>query len=191
MATINTLALSTYIACLITWGWVGIIYFVTYADSDLFKKIMPEDSVQQPVWIDNANNSGGSSVVITILAVLLAIIFISVLVYSLLKLPSSIGRSGQKITKATARTFVSKVTNNKPVSYTQKSHMKKRSVFYIKLFLIILPLIIILLSYWINLSLDYSLAVLTTAFLATIALILLIIENILAKILNVDKDSTW
>lgn len=173
-----------YIVSAFGWLWAILPYIPDIAK--LSRSLQPE---AQPV--EHVVTAGPPSLLLIIIAISVTIAILAMTVYVLIKLPSTIRRSGEKLTHSTSSHIVPILTHHTALSPKKRRQLTAKVTFYVKLLLCTLPVAVSACSILVPTGLSYELTMLVATFFAVIALVLLGTQLLLAKWLRVPLDIVW
>lgn len=173
-----------YVTVTLGWLWSVLPYIPDLAriSTSLQQPVIPAEPAQQIV------TTGPPSLLLIVIAVVVTIILLGLTIYTLVKLPATVSKTGEKFTKNTSDYIVPLVTHHAPLSEKKRRQLTARVMFYVKLMGCIIPVIIAALSFFVTAVLPYSIIVLVSTFLAITALVLLCLQALFAKWLRVSLD---
>lgn len=173
-----------YIVSAFGWLW-AILPFVPDI-AKLSKSLQPES---QPV--EHVVATGPPSLLLVIVAVGVTIAILVMTIYALIRLPSTIRRSGEKLTHGASSHIVPILTHHTALSPKKRRQLTAKVTFYVKLLICTLPVVVSACSFLVPAGLPYELTILVTTFFAVVALVLLGAQLLLAKWLRVPLDIVW
>jgi len=179
-----------YFFCLLQWFWTIILYFSLIETIALFFNSKTENQIiNNPAPVDIVSNTP-----LIIIAVIISVIMIVLTIYVIYKIPSTIVRTGKKIVHETAENFtpiVLKIQHKKDTKIIHKK-LTIRMIMFIKIMLIIIPVILSLTSQITQeQSFDYSIVIFISLWLACFSLVSFTIQYILASFLSVKMQYLW
>lgn len=173
-----------YIVSAFGWLWAILPYVPDIAK--LSESLQPE---AQPA--EHVVAAGPPSLLLVIIAVGVTIAVLAMTVYALIKLPSTIRHSGEKLTHGASSHIVPILTHHTALSPKKRRQLTAKVTFYVKLLLCTLPVVVSAFSFLAPTGLTYELTILVATFFAVVALVLLSIQLLLAKWLRVPLDIAW
>jgi hypothetical protein len=184
---INGLGGLFYLFVLLQWLWAALPYLPGFIS--LATKLQPV-APHTPVAVQ-ATSAQPPSLLMVIFASAVTIGVLAVTAYILIKLPATIGKTGEKITKNASAYLVPVVSRHAKLTPKKRRQLTSRVVVALKLILCILPMLVVGLSFNMTLSISYDATLVVGAFLAVIALLLLGAQLLFAKVLHVALKDTW
>ncbi len=173
-----------YIVSALGWLWAILPYVPDIAK--LSRSLQPDT---QPA--EHVVAAGPPSLLLVIIAVGITITVLAMTIYALVKLPSTIRKSGEKLTHSASSHIVPILTHRTALSPKKRRQLTAKVTFYVKLLLCTLPVTISACSFMVPTGLPYELTMLVATFFAVIALVLLGAQLLLAKWLRVPLDIVW
>jgi hypothetical protein len=180
----NLLGSFGYLSCLLQWLWATTLWMPAIMNSQVQELLVPSESNYQLLA---APFDTPSPLAITV-AVIVTIVAVAVTIIVLLRLPMTIAKTGQKVTKKSADLLLPTVTSHRPITQKQKRLLTVRLIKAIKLALVLLPLTATLLIYTQTLPLEYDLVILIGSLLAIGSLAWFTMQYTLAHRLSVPAD---
>lgn len=173
-----------YIVSAFGWLWAILPYVPDIAK--LSKSLQPDT---QPV--EHVATAGPPSLLLVIIAVGATIAVLAMTIYALIKLPSTIRKSGEKLTHSASSHIVPILTHRTALSPKKRRQLTAKVTFYVKLLVCTLPVAVSACGLIVPTGLPYELTLLVATFFAVIALVLLGTQLLLAKWLRVPLDIVW
>lgn len=188
-AFVNLFGVLGYLACLLQWLGVTILYLPLFFESKVHDMLIRRDTTQAPTTQSIGESTVGSpgqawifiGLVITVLVAILSVVI-------LIKLPTSVARTGQALTSHTADKVVSSIKKRQTITSKKQKRLKQQTVLLLKLSFILVPVALSIGSYFINLPLSYYIIVIIACIGAAAAIILFAIQLILASKLGVKRS---
>lgn len=175
-----------YVCCLLLWLWAALPYLPWLIS--LATTIQPSSS-HPPVTTHVASQP--PSLMLMLLASIIVVALLAATAYVLIKMPMTIGKTGEKITKRTSQYLVPVVSHHAKLSPKKRRQIATRLVVDIKIVMCIVPVVSIGLSFAATRTIPYDVSLLVVAFLAGVSLLLLSTQMLLAKLLHVPLSKTW
>lgn len=180
-----------YISCVFQWFWGLVLYssllkLLTnlYSNSDNIADDVPLIAITPPVEASEPN------VFMIFLGVIVMGAAIALVIYSFMKIPSTIAKANKKVVNQTvelAAPVISKI-QHKPDNEKFRLRITPTIVISIKVFLIIVPIIFSLASGLLSEQfMDYKIATFISFWLFAFSMMLFIIQYCLAYILHVKE----
>lgn len=138
-----------------------------------------------------ASASGPPSMLSLIIACAITAIIIGLTLYVLAKLPTTVAKSGQKITQRASDFIVPAITHHAKLPAKKRQRLTARVVVYLKLALCAAPIILSGCTYFIKTELGYDITMVVAATLGVGTLLLLGAQLLCAKWLKVRSDAIW
>lgn len=183
---VNSLGGLFYLFALLQWLWATLPYLPGFIS--LATKLQPV--APHPHVLTQTTNTPSPSLFMILLAGAIVVGMLAVTAYVLVKLPMTIGRTGEKITKNASSYLVPVVSRHAKLTPKKRLQLASRMVIMMKLALCILPMIVVGLSFNMTLSISYDITIIVSAFLTAITLLLLGAQLLLAKVLQVPIKDT-
>jgi hypothetical protein len=111
--------------------------------------------------------------------------------YVLIKLPTTIGKTGEKLTKGASQYLVPAISHHAKLTPKKRRQLTARVVLIVKVALCVVPVIVVALSFNVTGAISYDAALIVAALLAAVALFLLSTQLLFAKLLKVPLKDTW
>lgn len=127
-------------------------------------------------------------VIIVVVSILFAVI---VSLYALYLVPRAVSRVGHKSVQKVATITVEQTTRHHAIKPKQKQRLATRYTWLIKLLAAALPLAAAMLPIYQNISIEHHLVAIVAAFLASLSLICLGLQLLIAYITKVPIKSLW
>lgn len=185
---VNFLGALGYLACLLQWLWVAMLYMNTIVGSGAWQFLTrptPTTTVSNEPMV---NIPSGLAMIIAVLITFVVLIVTIVIIW---RLPRQIAVTGSKITKNTAKRTVPLIYKHKKLPEKQRKKLIERLTWSVKLLLVALPVILTLFSDSINLETSYDIAVTIGLFLAVSSIVWFGAQYISARSLRVDATKIW
>ncbi len=174
-----------YLACLMLWGWTGIVYAPIVLENDHVVRILlpppSEEVVAPPVQTESS-----PVVAFIALGVTIAVIILTIIV--LLRAPVTIAKTGRTITTKAADSALPLITHGKPLPLAKKKRLTVQLVKLMKLFIILLPILGLVPGMFIELSLPFEIVTLVSSLLALLAVFWFSLQYTAAKLLRVEPS---
>jgi hypothetical protein len=165
---VNIIGAFGYLACLLQWLWVAMLYMNTIVGSGAWQFLTrptPTTTVSSEPMI---NIPSGLAMIIAVVITFLVLIITIVIIW---RLPRQVAVTGSKITKSTAKRTVPLIYKHKKLPEKQRKKLIERLTWSVKLLLVALPVILTLFSDSINLETSYDIAVTIGLFLAVSSIV--------------------
>lgn len=180
-----------YLVCFLQWFWALMLYFSVIQSLAIF--LTPSASDKHVAQAPSFTFTPPSSLEIIIL-VTVVIVMIALTLYALIKIPIGIAKSSNKVVHKTAESLAPLVIKVQHKEDTKKSRLKltAKLMFFIKLVLIIIPLVLTLASRLLDeQSVSYSIAITIGYGLAGLCVAFFGIQYLLASWLHISKADLW
>lgn len=183
-----------YVACVLLWLVVLLPFGPSIVESDVFEAFVPSTHEQavEPTTVSQPNPVVQVVLFAVVAALVIAMIIFTII--SLRKAPRAIGQTGQKMTHRAAETVVAVVPalTHRHMSSRVRKKLTTRIVFYIKLAIICVPLLVAVCTPMPDsFQLTKELQLVVVAVLASWALLLFSLQLIFARLLHVSYDTLW
>lgn len=185
---VNIVGAIFYFICMFQWLWALMPYLPGF-----IKMVGVPESTEPVVLIpvQDMVAVGPPSPAMAVFAAAITILFVGVSIYIFIKLPSIAGRTGQKATRSVAAKVTPIVAGKAKMSVKKKRILNQQIVTYIKFIICLLPIIVVAFSYQIESQVTYSLTMFVAGFLALTAVIVLVVQLLIARWLRVNMDKVW
>lgn len=176
-----------YLSCLLQWAWAvlpympGIVRFVEILQP---KADAPAEPVQAVAYTP-------PSTALIVTGIIMTALVIAATIYALIKLPTAVAKSGQKITQSASEKIVPVVTHRAKLTPKKQRQLSARIVIYLKLATCLAPIILSACAYFLKTELGYGIIMIVTAVLGIGTLLLLAAQLLLAKWLKVKSEAVW
>lgn len=197
---VNSFALVGYFMCFLQWLWVVLLYYsliekigrVLYSDSSS----SGEDSLLVPVRIINIGSSGGVSLpgldfIMILVTFSIAAVVIVLTLYYLLKMPSTIVKTSEKIVHEAANKVLPLALRLQHKKDTKRNKVKitPKLIIIIKAFLLILALILTCLSKFVdNPYMDLNIAIIVGGILAGFCFCMYLLQYCFGWLLKISLN---
>lgn len=180
-----------YLFCALQWLWAVLLYFSLI--NALFLYIKSNNVVevvdQSPASVDSFSN-----IFLIIFSVIIIIIVLMLTVYVIVKIPSTIVKTGKKVVNETADNLTPLILKVQHKKDTKKRHQKltARLILIIKILIIVIPVVLSLLSQFQDKPMvDFNVVVFISIWLAGFSIIAFFIQYLLAKIFAIKRQDLW
>jgi len=186
---VNLFGVFGYLFCSLQWLWAILLYFSLIANFALF--IAPSSTGQpEPVVVTDPNTiiSPGSNILMVIISIVIIVIIIAMTIYFLYKIPSTIVKTGEKIVHSGASNITPFILKAQHKAETKNNKLKltPRLVVFIKIALVLLPVVLSYMSKFIKIQLvDLNIAMCASVCLACFSLMFFIFQYILCKVFKI------
>jgi hypothetical protein len=185
---VNGLGGLFYAFTLLQWLWAALPYLpglISFAT-----KLQPDTSAPTPVVVHTASTQP-PSILMVLLASVIVVGMLAMTAYVLIKLPITIGKTGEKLTKGASHYIVPVISHHTKLTPKKRLQLTTRTVLIVKFALCVTPAVIVVLSFNITSGISYNITLIVAAFLATIALLLLGSQLLLARLLKIPIKDSW
>lgn len=185
---VNLFGALFYLFCLLQWAW-SLLPFVP----NIIRFMNSFQSPSKPAITHVVRTTSASepSTALLVFGIATAIIIIGLTIWVLIKLPSTVGKTGHQLTNRASNYIVSATTKHVHLSAKKKQRLIIRITTDIKLALCIMPTILGACTYFIATSLPYDITMFIVAILGMMTLVLLNIQVAVAHWLKVRLDTAW
>ncbi len=185
-----------YLFCSLQWLFAVLLYSSFIQSLALFLTPENNNEVVEPPEITPVISNIGStpSPIQLIITAVIMVSVISLTIYILIKLPSTIIKTGKKIVHETAEFATPILIKAQNKKETKKFHLKlsSRLVLTMKTTLVFIPIILTYLSQFIEKQvLDYRVAIYVSVSIAVISVILFTLQYIFSYLLKIKKQDLW
>lgn len=186
-ALINVIGALGYLFCLLQWIWTMVIFLPLLLDSDLMRQFIQKPVVQEPV----VAQSVGISTAGIIFAVGVVIVMVILTIYVIIKMPTTVGKTGSKITHKATALALPIITNRKKVPKKKRLQLTARLLFITKITLSLVPFCLVYFIDNYDSSLDRDIVIIIAALSAFCAIGLFCVQAAGAFLLRVNYKTTW
>ena len=183
----NSFGAVGYTFCLLQWAWTLLLFVPALLESDFGQSFLrpqettplrPETSIEPsiPMFIFIA--------CITV-TVILATIWVAI------KMPSTIVKTGKKITHTATDKSVALISRHKPISETKKRVISSRLLALIKVGLCTIPFGLLFVAPQSPIEIAWNVTIVIGAGLCLIALICFSLQALIARLMHVPYNKTW
>src|SRR5690606_35162026 len=116
--------------------------------------------------------------IITIASVIFAV---GIIVYAIATVPRAIGRSGQKITRASATAVLPHFSQHRQMSKKQQRRLLEYITWSVKVILVLLPILLLVIPPSYGLGLSHTVVAITGVVFGMISLLLFLLQYLLAR----------
>ena len=187
------LAVFAYISCVLLWLVALLPYGPGIIESDSFETFVPSET-SQPVVVPAEPTQAflPQWLLFVIVAALVAGMLVAVVI-SLKSAPKAIGQTGQKFTHHAAEAIIPVITHHRPLPAKKRKLLTARIIFYLKMAIIIIPLIVAVLAPTPDISEHFTreLLLVVVGVLAGWSLFLFCLQLIGARLFRVSYDTLW
>lgn len=185
---INSAGILGYFSLVMQWLWIGVVFLPGLLENDSFRSVFaPRIAKEQP---DAAAIEGAiSSPLLIAVSVVITLVMIAVTIYVLYKLPSTIAKTGSKITKEASSVVIPVMTHHKKISPAKKQRLTFSVTFAIKFFAALIPLPFLFLQPGGDYALDQELIQIIGVFFTASALAWFGVQFALAKLFRVGTKN--
>lgn len=185
---VNLLGTLFYLSCLLQWMWSILPFMpgiITLVES--FQAPIDPATVEPTVQIVGSQPSA-----LAILIAIIATVFIlAICVYLVAKIPTAIGKTGQKITKGASSYIVPIVSHRKELTPKKRRQLTARVIVYLKIALATAPVILGLCTAFIATELPYTVIAFVVGALGVASFTVLGLQLLMTKLLKVSPEKTW
>lgn len=185
-ALTNTFGALGYASILTQWLWALVTVGYPLITSDKWRLLIPkptEPSPQQPIEL------GVLSPVVTGIAIVFTLAVLALTIYVLTKLPTTIGKTGHRVTQSTA-TVIAPAVNHKKLSKKQRATLTFTLTWWVKLVLIIVPFAALRLASP-QTGLEPLVVLTIGGFCAAMSMLWIGIQYLCYKILRLLPEQVW
>lgn len=186
----NTFGAFGYFFGFLEWFWVIMLYFSVIQSLARFVAPTTQQQVQQAPSLSFVLPGPVETAVIAITTVLM----VALSIYVLIKIPSSIVKTGRKMVQNTSQQAAPLVIRTQHKKDTKKTRLRITAKLIVvgKLLIVALPIIATLLSCLLDKqSIDYTIAVTISCGLATFSMVSFVLQYTLAKLFRVPLQKVW
>lgn len=185
---VNSLGGLFYVFALLQWLWASLPYLpdlISFA-----AKLQPSTAQPAPVIVQTTS-TGPPSVLMVLLASVIVVGMLAITAYVLIKLPTTIGKTGEKLTKSASHYLVPIISHHAKLTPKKRLQLTARAILTVKFALCIAPAVIAALSFNVKSDVSYGIILIVAVFLTAVALLLLGTQLLLVKLLKVPLKDTW
>jgi hypothetical protein len=179
-----------YIFCSLQWIWVILLYFSLINKFALFI----DSNSNSQVTKSTTTASFDSNILLTIIAIIIAIVVVVFALYILIKIPSTLVKTGKKIVHETAENTAPLVLMIQHQKDTKRNHIKitARLILIIKTILIIIPVILTFMSQFLEKQMiSFYIAMCVSILLVCLSIVFFIFQYFIAILLQVKRQNLW
>lgn len=178
-----------YFSCSLQWFWVILLYSSFITGLALYMSQGAENNVvESPVVV------GQGSALAMIILVVTTIIIVALTVYILIKIPSTIVKTGKNIVHKTAEDVTPLILHIQHKKDNKRNHLKltPRIILSMKIMLIAIPVILSFTSQFIDKQIiDFYIAMYASLWLACFSVIFFVFQYILASLFAIKRQDLW
>lgn len=182
----NTFGSLGYIFCLMLWAWVGILYIPILLENENVERLLlpqPREEIIAPI------TTSGTSPVLAVAAVTATIVVLIITIIVLLRAPIAIARTGKTVTSKAASSALPLITRGKPLTPAKKRLLTTELIKLAKLLLVILPVAICSLGFFVETPLPFDMSIFVSSILALIAVAWFSAQYVAARFLAIDTEA--
>lgn len=183
---VNACGALGYIACLMLWGWTGIIYVPMILENEKIEQLLLPSQGEEVV-APIATTTEVSPIAVFLALAITAIVMIATIVV-LLRAPMTIARTGKSVTTKAATSALPLIARGKPLPAAKKKRLTANLVKLAKLLLVLAPVAALSLGVFVELPLPFEIVALVSGVLALIAVSWFSAQYLLARWLGVNLD---
>lgn len=184
---LNFLGSVGYVACLLQWLWMLLIFLPSMMRSELFKAWFQPVPPSAPVV---ASQAAGSTTIPGYVALVVLVLGIVIALWALYavfaKLPRTVARTGEKVTHTVAETITPIITKHVPLPEKQRRDIPSLTIVIMKLVLVFTPLTLLLFAHGISISMSFELIMFVGIVLFCWAFLFFALQYMSSLLLNVD-----
>ncbi len=140
LALANTFGTLGYVSLIMQWLWTCVIVGYPLFTQDKLSFFLPKPATATPPPVIEY---GGFTPFITGIAIVFTLLVLAATIYALIRLPVTVGKKGSKLTHKTA-TVIAPTIAPKKLTKKQRTALIERITWWVKLVLILVPLIALL-----------------------------------------------
>lgn len=180
---VNIFGTFGYISLVLQWLWVSVLFLPQLLENEPVRDFFmpPTDVTSAPPFEFHT-----PPLLATTLAIAITVVVLTVAVVVLLRLPTTISKTGKKATLKTAEKIVPVLAHHKKLSPKKKRQLTVQAIRILKFTLTVLPFLLLLLVAFIPTSLSDAVVIFVGAFLALGTLAWFSLEYALARIFKID-----
>lgn len=184
---VNTFGGLGYISCLTLWGWTGILYVPMLLKNESVERLLlPTTSGSEAIEPITTPGEFSPITIFFALAITAAVLIMTVIV--ILRAPATITKTGKSVTTKAANTALPLIARGKPLPAAKKKLFTANLVKVAKLLLILLPVALLGVGFFIELPLPFEIAALISSVLAFLAIAWFSLQYLLARWLRVKPE---
>lgn len=183
LLVVNVLGTFGYISLILQWLWVSVLFLPGLIENDAIKGfLLPPATTTNGLQFEFHS----PPLLATILAIIVTIAVLVVTAVVLIRLPSSISKSGKKATVKSAEKIIPILSHHHTLPAKKKRQLTLQTIRMIKLVLTVLPFLLLFLVIVVPTALSNEIVMLVGAFLGLGTLLWFGLEYGLAHILKID-----
>ena len=186
---LNALGFLAYLSCLFQWVFVLLPFLPGVLDSDVFHAFIPLGTSDTSVNVQPAQQLPNWLIFIIVAVITLAVVLVTII--ALARLPRSVGKTGQKLTRTAAERVIPVVTHHAKLPEKKRRALTARIVFDIKLAMIALPIVLLLIIPLPETTIPSQAITLVVALAAGWSLLLFCLQVVFARAFKVPLDRLW
>lgn len=189
MVVLNTLGSLGYVACVLQWFWVSIIFLPSLINSPLFQTFSPTDTtisppLEQPV---NPPSSGDIPFIVTAIALVVGVLIVIGAIYVILvKFPRSVAKTGETVTHTTAAVISPVIIRHTHLPAKQRRVIPITIIIVMKLLLVFVPLCLLFFARELTLAMSFELIMVIGVVLFSWSFVLFALQFVLSQLLRVN-----
>ncbi len=185
---VNTFGVFGYLSLIMQWLWSAVILATPLFSNEATRSIfLPEHTVQPA-----STSSLELPEPLAWLFIVLAIVFsAAVIIYAVMAVPRTIGKTGRTITTKSAKVIVPHVTHHKHISKKREKALTERITWVVKLVLVIVPFLLLLVPPDSTLGLTHLVTLSVGGFCAVASLVWFATQYISARLAKIDARFVW
>lgn len=185
----NTLGGFGYISLLLQWLWLVVLYGPTLADTPLREFLFPREKI---VTTPDPLFSFEPSFMVLFFSGVVTVLIIAMTLYVLIKTPSAVGKTGQKVTQSAAKSVLPVVTRHKPMEKKMRLRLTARFILLLKTGFIMLPFLGTLPTVLLpEVPLDLAVSVVVASLCAFLSIGLFGLQYLLAHVFKIPASRLW
>lgn len=185
MTAVNIVGGLGYLFCMLQWLWASMLFLPAVLDSGFVAQLSQKRDVipaSQPIAMSTTG---------TIFAIIVTALVVVVAIYVFVKMPSSIVKTGSRITHKTATITLPVITHHKTLPQKKRLQLTTQLVFLIKMVLCIIPLTALVFLTDIPEGMTRYAVVVAGSVAALCSILLFGFQAVSAKLLRIDYKDLW
>lgn len=180
---VNTFGMFGYASLIMQWLWVSVLFLPQLFENESVKDFfIPSPTVSTAPSLELHT----PPLLATILAVAITVVVLMITVVVLLRLPTTISKTGKKATLKTAEKIIPVIVHHKKLPPKKKRELTIQVIRILKFALILLPFLLLLLVVFIPTTLPDDIVMFVGTFLALGSLLWFSLEYTLARVFKID-----
>lgn len=181
-----------YLSCLLQWAWLLIIFLPGFMKNQTVRDLLvPIHSTEPATYATETTVATPElSFIFLFVGLTVGILVLALSVYSLLKIPKAVSKSGRSITHKPVEFVVPIILGKKTANQKIRLKLSRQMIFAFKLLMTFLPVALILPAQNLELVMSTRAIATVTLFLFACTFSLFCLQAIVSKLMKVDYRDT-